>query len=233
MRSIPPPSFGRFHLPEEYRRLLWPLAVSLLVHTFLVWPTPEQALSTAAPGQPRHLRANLQQPPQAPAVIDPSPGKITQTTETAPLRAPEERSYPTPEAEPAAPGEIANTPSEAPAGTGSPSAQPIELAAPGVDVAGLREYHIALGRMARQFRRYPPTAREAGWQGRVVLRLTVAAGGMPLGLTLLGSSNYPVLDQAALDMMRLTASHTQVPESLRNRAFTIDLAVDFDLNDAP
>jgi protein TonB len=233
MRSIPQPSFGRFHLPEEHRRLLWPLAVSLLVHTLLVWPTPEQALSPAEPGQPRHLRASLQQATRAPVAPESNLGKLTQTTETAPLRAPEERSYPTPEAEPAAPGEPANTPAEAPAGTGNPGTPPIEPTVAGVDVAGLREYHIALGRMARQFRRYPPTAREAGWQGRVVLRLAVAAGGTPLGLTLLGSSNYPVLDQAALEMMRLTASHTQVPESLRNRAFTIDLAVDFDLNDAP
>lgn len=233
MLSIPQPSFGRFRIPEKHRRLLWPLAASLLVHALLVWPTPEQALSPAAAGQPRHLRASLQQPTRAPAAPETSPGKIAQTTKTSPLRAPEERSYATPEAAPAAPGEIANAPSEAPAGTDSPSPPPVEPAAPGIDVAGLREYHIALGRMARQFRRYPPTAREAGWQGRVVLRLAVAAGGMPLGLSLLGSSNYPVLDQAALDMMHLSASHAQVPESLRNRAFTIDLAVDFDLNDAP
>jgi protein TonB len=234
MRSIPQPSFGRFHLPEEHRRLLRPLAISLLVHAILVWPTPEQALSPASPSQPRHLRANLKEPTQthAPATLESSPGKLTQATENTPLRAPEERSYATPEAEPAPPAEPDNPPAEAQAGTGNPNTPPVEPAA-GVDVAGLREYHIALGRMARQFRRYPPAAREAGWQGRVVLRLAVAAGGTPLGLTLLGSSNYPVLDQAALDMMRLTASHTQVPESLRNRAFTIDLAVDFDLNDAP
>ncbi|WP_265942735.1 energy transducer TonB [Dechloromonas sp. A34] len=97
----------------------------------------------------------------------------------------------------------------------------------------MRQYHLALGQKAKQFRRYPPAAREAGWQGRVAMRLAVSESGAPIGISLLGSSNFPDLDQAALEIMYLAAGHTEVPESLRGRAFTIDLAVDFHPDDAP
>lgn len=74
-------------------------------------------------------------------------------------------------------------------------------------------------------------AREAGWQGRIIMRLHVAANGVPAGLCLIGDSGYLILDQAALDMMRLAAGHTPVPVSLHGQDFIIDLAVDYKLDD--
>lgn len=96
---------------------------------------------------------------------------------------------------------------------------------------GLRQYHMALGRMAARFKRYPARAREAGWEGRVPLRVTVSEAGVPVGVVITGSSGFPVLDEAALEMMRLAAGHTPVPESLRGRSFAIDLAVDYSLTE--
>jgi protein TonB len=45
---------------------------------------------------------------------------------------------------------------------------------------------------------YPETARRAGWEGRVTVRVEVSADGSPISVALQKSSGYGVLDQAAL-----------------------------------
>ena len=65
------------------------------------------------------------------------------------------------------------------------------------------------------------------------MRLVISETGSPLGVSLLDSSGFPVLDRAALEMMLLSASHTEVPESLRGRMFNIDLAIDYSPDDTP
>ena len=45
---------------------------------------------------------------------------------------------------------------------------------------------------------YPETARRAGWEGRVTVRVEVSADGAPISVALEKSSGYGVLDQAAL-----------------------------------
>lgn len=220
------PRAGQFHLPLPLRRLLLPVAASLLVHALLFWPGASLSPSQEAPaGQAGSLRARLRQAPVDPPQREMPPAAADEAL--AP-RQPEERSYAPAEPPAAAPGE-ANAPATAEPG-GDNVLAPVR---PGIDLAGLRQYHIALGQMARQFKRYPPAALEAGLRGRVAIRVAVAKNGMPLGLTLIGSSGYQLLDQAALEMMRLAASHTEVPELLHDRAFTIDLAVDFNPEDAP
>ncbi|HXE39335.1 MAG TPA: energy transducer TonB [Azonexus sp.] len=234
MSSQPHPGAGRIRLRHDLRQLLRPLGISLIIHALIFWQAPGLLLSPESPAA-RHgnLRASLQQPPAAAPVVaprtEPTPPRPSEPAETAPARQPEERSYaPTPPA-PAPP----SAPASEPAAPDSQPATPVEPLRTGIDVAGLRQYHLALGQKAKQFRRYPAAAREAGWQGRVAMRLAISESGAPIGITLLGSSNFPVLDQAALEMMFLAAGHTEVPESLRGRAFTIDLAVDFKPDDAP
>lgn len=205
--------------PLPTRRLLQALAISLALHALLL--TPDQAVlslpgdTAAGTGQ---LHARLHATAGAPPPIEtPSREAIpaeTAAAEPAPARQPQERSY---DAAPAA----------APEASATPTADAPAAGQGGVDVAGLRQYHLALGRSARQFRRYPPAAREAGWQGRVVIRIEVAEGGNPNGLRLISGSGYQVLDDAALEMLYLAAGHTPVPDSLRGRSFNIDLAIDF------
>lgn len=88
---------------------------------------------------------------------------------------------------------------------------------------GLRQYHAALAQAAATFRRQPAP----GLDGRVALRLRVVTGGIPSQIGVLGSSGHEELDRAALELIRLAASHTPVPESLRHRDFDIDLALDY------
>jgi protein TonB len=222
---------GHFFL--DGRPLLRPLAISLAIHALAWWQAPGLLLSPESPAaRGSDLRASLQRAPSHAPAIDQAPVTPPEPAEAMPVRQPEERTYartppePLPQDEPAA--RSANEPV-------MPDVQPdspIEPLRTGIDLAGLRQYHLALGQKAKQFRRYPQAALEAGWQGRVAMRLSISEAGLPVGVSLLGSSNFPVIDQAALEMMYLAAGHAEVPESLRGRAFTIDLAVDFHPDDA-
>jgi len=49
---------------------------------------------------------------------------------------------------------------------------------------------------------YPPISRRIGEQGRVVLRVQVAPGGLPAAIALVASSGSARLDQAAIDTVR-------------------------------
>jgi TonB family protein len=94
-------------------------------------------------------------------------------------------------------------------------------------VEALQAYYRDLGVATARFRRYPTEGVDAGLAGRTIFRLDVASGGGPRALRLLSSSGHEALDRAALDMLRLAASHTAVPEALQGDDFIIDLAVDF------
>lgn len=218
-----------FYLVDA-RRLILPLGASLMLHAFILWSGRELSPTPGASAARQHnLRASMQQTPAAaPTEIPLSPAS---SFENAPRRAPEKPVNAPPD-KPRASDEIAKSPPEREYGEVQPNL-PIEPVRNSIDLAGLRQYHLALGRKAQQFRRYPEEARAAGSRGRVTMRLVVSETGSPLGISLLGSSGFPVLDRAALEMMLLSASHTEVPESLRGRSFNIDLAIDYNPDDAP
>jgi TonB family protein len=227
-----PSTVARRHLlPNEARRLISPLSISLVLHALVFSQAPGVLPSPDSPAS-RHgnLRAKLQATPAATVPIAQPALSPTVQTEKAAMRQPEIRDYSPPVTRPA-PEAVTERPTEQAPPEVRPNA-PVEPMRTGVDVAGLRQYHLALGQQARQFRRYPEEAREAGLKGRITMRLSVSETGSPLGISLLGSSGFAILDRAALEMMLLSASHTEVPESLRGRSFSIDLAVDYNPEDA-
>lgn len=224
------------------RRLATALAISLALHGLGLLLLPGYS-PTPADDKPQ-LTATLFAPPAAPAAAEahaPPAAAPVALPNQAPPPAPVERTYGqnhAPAPSPAAPADAAApaaasapAPAEGEATPAPEAAAPPQPPHPGVDVAGLRQYHAALGRVAGRFRRYPPQARAAGWEGRVIMRLAISEAGTPSGLVLATSSGFTILDQAALEMMNLAANHTAVPDSLRGRAFTIDLAVDYNLTD--
>ena len=202
------------------------LALSLAAHIILL---RVDLGDPATPGSSA-VRAQLRAMPRA----EPQPALTPPVTDTVAdaAREPPERSYPT--AQPSAAGTAtAAAPGDATVSTppGADEPLPVQAMKAGIDFAGLREYHVALGRTAARFRNYPPRARAAGWEGRVPMRLTISAAGIATGLVLIGTSSHTILDEAALEMMRMAASHTSIPESLRGHEFSIDLAVDYNLAD--
>ncbi len=76
---------------------------------------------------------------------------------------------------------------------------------------------------------YPETARRAGWEGRVTVRVEVSADGVPMTVTLGKSSGYGVLDQAAL---RAVKSWRFQPRTLGGVAMAgvVEVPVNFALN---
>lgn len=102
-------------------------------------------------------------------------------------------------------------------------------ASPGVDAEGLRTYRVALAGEARRYKRYPAQAIEAGWSGTTELRISVMPGRATPAVQVTKSSGYPVLDEAALEMLRRALPATTIPASLRERAFSVELPIVFDL----
>ena len=76
---------------------------------------------------------------------------------------------------------------------------------------------------------YPETARRAGWEGRVTVRVEVSADGLPLRVALEKSSGYAVLDQAAL---RTVKNWRFQPRTVGGVAMTgtVDVPVNFTLS---
>ncbi|MBL8428620.1 MAG: energy transducer TonB [Dechloromonas sp.] len=215
----------------DARPFYFPIGLSLTLHALVFWSAHEVSPSRDASASRQHeLRGSLQQTPTA-APIEKPLLKPAASTETGSVHQPEKSIKPQPDIR-RAPDGITKTPlaqKQAEALPNLPS-EPIQSS---VDQTGLRQYYLALARQAQQFRRYPEEARAAGWQGSVTMRLVVSDAGSPLGVSLVDSSGFPVLDQEALDMTLLSARHTEVPESLRGRAFSIDVAIDYSLDETP
>ena len=76
---------------------------------------------------------------------------------------------------------------------------------------------------------YPETARRAGWEGRVTVRVEVSADGLPIRVVLEKSSGYGVLDQAAL---RAVKTWRFQPRMMGGVAMTgtVDVPVNFTLS---
>lgn len=97
---------------------------------------------------------------------------------------------------------------------------------PAVDAAGLRQFRLALASEARRVRHYPEAARRAGFTGTAEVRVSVNALSQRYA-ELAHSSGHAVLDEAALDMLRIAAERSPLPESLRGKEFAVQLPVVF------
>jgi protein TonB len=153
---------------------------------------------------------------------------------------------PAPEPEPATQsrpgqGSIEEPAAQAPAPFEPPSPIPPQTAPPPPAPAALAEraaefdrkllatYRLEIIQLARQFKRYPPIARENNWEGRAEVRLSFAPGGRRPSVDLIKSSGYPILDRQAIDT--LAKAVVPLPEALRGRQFALDVPVIFNLDD--
>jgi TonB family protein len=219
------------HLPDSFipdRRLGAALAASVVAHGLIATLIPEPAPYSAAVAHP--VTARLHSAASAPSgAIVPAETMVA----AEPSRQPLERRYDTPPLVGDAPaGRWPEAMMQTPEATASDEPAAVDTNDRRLFLEGLRQYHAALSRVAGSFRRYPPQARQEGREGRVALRLGIVTGGTPNSVLVIGSSGHEALDRAALDLIRLAASHTAVPETLRGMDFAIDLAVDYNLEDA-
>lgn len=238
-------------LPGQQRTgLARALAISLIAHFVLLWPAPPARQSTAVM-MPLLARLQPVLPPVADAtraaIDDPAmvpsrrvPKSTEQKADSRPARvfaidAPElpKHSSTDTDSTPSDPGRSTTVPaaSKAPAMSPAPATVASSLLADseGVDPEGLRHYRLALAREVRRYKRYPVQAIEAGWVGTVELRVSVRSGGIAQTAELAKASGHPVLDEAALEMVRRALPATAIPPALQGQTFAIGLPVVFEL----
>lgn len=124
---------------------------------------------------------------------------------------------------------IAGAPAEAASSGATAAVGPPASASDGPRPDALREYRLALAIEARRFKRYPPLARERGWEGTVEAAVSGGVAAVPL-VSLERSSGYAALDEQTLDMLRRAALSTPLPESLRGHEFRVVVPVRFSLD---
>ena len=95
----------------------------------------------------------------------------------------------------------------------------------------MARYRLALMAAAGRYKRYPATAREKGWQGRVEVRMVIGANGRLASASIKASSGHEILDNQAIDMLTKGKTTVEIPPGLRGRQFGLDIPVIFKLDD--
>jgi protein TonB len=103
-----------------------------------------------------------------------------------------------------------------------------ELEPEQLDPSLVARYRLEIISAAKQFRRYPPIARENGWQGKAEVRVSFDGARHP-ALSISRSSGHAVLDRQAMDT--LSKALALPPAPLAGRAFELDFPVVFSLED--
>jgi len=225
-----------FHDDAQQRALLACFAVSIALHALLLFAFPGLR-SGVHPDGPKILTASFASRTEPAKAVPPV---------HAPTKPPERRQevqIPLPDIAPPAVPQVAE-PAFAPAPS-QPSAEPAvqaetsrapeisstEVAAKpvveGFDPGLLNAYRLALIDAAKRYKRYPPQAMDRGWQGRVEIRVVIGADGTIKRTLVKTSSNYQILDDQALDMVKRAL--TGIPSALRGREFSVDIPVIFEL----
>lgn len=103
--------------------------------------------------------------------------------------------------------------------------------APVASVEEIGQYRLTVARSARQFKVYPPLAREKGWEGVVLVSVAMPTGlGVPT-VSLANSSGYEVLDRQAIDMVTQAVNLSALPAGMRGRRMVVSLPVEYRLAD--
>lgn len=134
---------------------------------------------------------------------------------------------PLPFAMPPGPGSPANPP-EGAGGVGPPSAGGGED--PAVSTA-LTAYGRRLFERTMAQAHYPPQAIARGWQGKTLLLLRFGRRGALLDVAVRESSGYAVLDTEAIEMAKRAKTQLPIPDILKDRNFSLTIAVNFRLLD--
>lgn len=230
-------------LHSDGRTLFTAIACSVALHLALLYLLPAlfEATRRAAPW-PKTLTARLAapRPPEPPRVVEEPtlapPARTPKVVRPAPHK-------PAPRArEPVAPPVIAVTPAlgapaaVVPAPAPAPALPPVAAApaaalAPAAstvpDPGSVAQFRMELIELAGHYKRYPRAAVDNNWEGKVDLRMVVAANGSIASLLVRKSAGYAALDDEAQRMFRSAKGQLAVPPALRGKEFTVDVSADF------
>ncbi len=183
-------------------------------------PTPEPAPQlepepvTPEPIKPKIIPKPVVKSPTPPVEVQEDPAPIAPPPPSQPeviavTPKPEAPPSPKPVAPPAPPKEIVPTQTE-------------------VDDANSR-YGNTLWSAISKYKKYPRIAQQRGWQGEVVVELTLDGNGKLKSKQILQSSGYESLDNQALEMVEKALPFPSPPEALRGSNFTIRVPIPFKL----
>jgi len=168
-----------------------PEAPPVLVELMQSQPTPktiEQPVAKPIPVPPRPQPVAAPAPTPQPQTIPSKASTPTEVAQAAPVA---------PVSAPTTPTPPAPTRVEAPPAPPSPAPAPVVTAPSKTDVSIPASYSAS-----NQKPIYPNMSKRLGEQGTVVLRVLVKADGSAGEVEVKSSSNYPRLDQAAIDAVK-------------------------------
>jgi len=230
--------------PREQRAFGYAMAASLALHAaLLVWRMPIVRESLAPPPSEPLVTRLVEPAPEpkaeAPAPVPPQPQpRERKKREPTPTRVPQAVPVPVPatEATPPPPPS-AEPPAAAPApALEAPAVATLAPAAPPVDrpdTGSIAQYRQTLIGAAARYKRYPVQALDNGWEGSVVVRVSVPAGGGAPAVSVRTGSGHEILDRQAVEMFTKAAAEVAVPPALRGRDFTIDVRAIYNVKDQP
>jgi protein TonB len=190
-------------------------------------PPPAKPESKPEP-KPVQKPVATPRPVAPPKPVTQAPPVIAVPTQPAPAPTPAPQAAPRPE-----PPVAASPPQAAPA---PPSSSQSAASVPSTasvsnDATTIGQYRVQIIELAGRYKRYPRIAQDNNWTGTADVRLSVGADGAITALSVRKPSGHAVLDNEALNLIRTAFGKLPVPESLRGKAFSIDVPVVFSLKD--
>ena len=225
--------------------LLWAIICSILLHILIVTIIPNIKFDT--PKKPEVLEIQLVKPTPPPVSIpEPEPPKpepvkpepIKPKIEPKPIVKPAQvvrkeepaPALPSPPPPQQSPPEVIATPkAEVPAQVIAPPPPPKPTVSPAEINQAHEGYGTTLWNAISKFKKYPRIAQSRGWQGEVVVELSLDGNGKLKSKKIIQNSGYEVLDQQALEMVNKALPFPEPPEALRGSGFTIRVPIPFKL----
>ena len=225
---------------RQLRLLRLAVLASLVLHALILYFIPLlKELDKSRVALPP-LTARLVQPlpvPEPPRV-EPQPTSVPSSPVVRPAAKPQPQPSVTPvlsvERQPQAAEPALVVPATPPQPAASAEVQPAAAVAAmvsGPDPSSIARFRLELMEAALRYERYPRIAQDNGWEGRVELRILIAENGALTSIVVRKSAGRAVLDDQALAMLRSAHPHVAVPPSLRGKAFTLDIPVDFSIKE--
>jgi protein TonB len=219
-----------FHHDTQQRALLACVGASIALHVLVLFSFPGRSSTHA--GAHKVLTATFSPRPESPETAA-SAEAATPRLPEPPRPVPARSAAPDPDVPESVAQAPVPEPSQAvPATSSAPATSAMTTVTSSTDAADaglLERYRLALIDAAKRYRRYPVQAMERGWQGRVEIRVVIGTNGTIKDALIKTSSNYQILDDQALDMVKRGKPLTPIPTALRGREFTVDVPVIFEL----